>query len=210
MDLVSCYFFPYFYTNKTNSIMSIKGTKTEQNLLKAFAGESQARMRYDYFAKQAKKEGLEQISAIFEETALNEKEHAKRFFKFLEGGMVEITAAYPAGKIGTTLENLQASADGENEEWTELYPEFAKVAEEEGFKEVATAFKMIAKVEKAHEERYRTLYTNLEEGKVFKRGDKVVWKCRNCGFIHEAAAAPKMCPACLHPQSFFEIKETNY
>ncbi len=189
---------------------SLAGTKTEQNLLKSFAGESQARMRYNYFASQAKKEGLEQISAIFTETAENEKEHAKRFFKFLEGNMVEITATYPAGKIGTTLENLKASADGENEEWTELYPEFAKVAEEEGFKEVATAFKMIAKVEAAHENRFRTLYNNLEEGKVFKRGDKVVWKCRNCGFIHEGTVAPKMCPACLHPQSYFEIKETNY
>ncbi len=189
---------------------SLAGTKTEQNLLKSFAGESQARMRYNYFASQAKKEGLEQISAIFTETAENEKEHAKRFFKFLEGNMVEITATYPAGKIGTTLENLKASADGENEEWTELYPEFAKVAEEEGFKEVATAFKMIAKVEAAHEKRFRTLYNNLEEGKVFKRGDKVVWKCRNCGFIHEGTVAPKMCPACLHPQSYFEIKETNY
>ncbi|MFC2107234.1 rubrerythrin [Bacteroidota bacterium] len=190
--------------------MSIKGSKTEQNLLKAFAGESQARMRYDYFSKQAKKEGLEQISAIFEETALNEREHAKRFFKFLEGGMVEITAAYPAGKIGTTLENLQASADGENEEWTELYPTFADIAEEEGFKDVATAFRQIAKVEKAHEDRYRTLYNNLEEGKVFERQGKVVWKCRNCGFIHEAAKAPKLCPACLHPQAYFEIKESNY
>ncbi len=189
---------------------SLAGTKTEQNLLKAFAGESQARMRYDYFASQAKKEGLEQIAAIFAETALNEKEHAKRFFKFLEGSMVEITATYPAGKIGTTLENLKASADGENEEWTELYPEFAKVAEEEGFREVAAAFKMIAKVEEAHENRYRTLYENIEAGKVFKRGDKVVWKCRNCGFIHEGTVAPKMCPACLHPQSYFEIKEANY
>ncbi len=189
---------------------SLKGTLTEQNLLKAFAGESQARMRYDYFSKQAKKEGLEQISAIFAETALNEKEHAKRFFKFLEGGAVEITAAYPAGKIGTTSENLQASADGENEEWTELYPEFARIAEEEGFKEVAVAFKMIAKVEKAHEDRYRTLHNNLEEGKVFKRNGKVIWKCRNCGYIHESENAPKTCPACLHPQSYFEIKESNY
>lgn len=189
---------------------TLAGTKTEQNLLKAFAGESQARMRYDYFASQAKKEGLEQIAAIFAETALNEKEHAKRFFKFLEGNMVEITATYPAGKIGTTMENLKASAEGENEEWTGLYPEFAKVAAEEGFREVAAAFTMIAKVEKAHEERYRTLYTNLEEGKVFKRGDKVVWKCRNCGFIHEGTVAPNMCPACQHPQSYFEIKESNY
>ncbi|WP_319479460.1 rubrerythrin [uncultured Draconibacterium sp.] len=188
----------------------LAGTKTEQNLLKAFAGESQARMRYDYFAKQAKKEGLEQIAAIFEETALNEKEHAKRFFKFLEGNMVEITATYPAGKIGTTMENLKASADGENEEWTELYPEFAKVAEEEGFRDIAMAFKLIARVEEAHENRYRTLYNNLEEGKVFKRGDKVVWKCRNCGFIHEGTAAPKLCPACQHSQAYFEIKESNY
>ncbi|MEN8119512.1 MAG: rubrerythrin [Bacteroidota bacterium] len=189
---------------------SLKGTKTEQNLLKAFAGESQARMRYNYFAKQAKKEGLEQIAGIFEETAENEKEHAKRFFKFLEGGMVEITAAYPAGKIGTTLENLKASAEGENEEWTELYPEFAKIAEEEGFKEVAVAFKMIATVEKAHEERYTKLYNNLQEGKVFAKGDKIVWKCRNCGYLHEGKKAPDMCPACLHPQSYFEVKGYNY
>ncbi len=189
---------------------SLKGTKTEQNLLKAFAGESQARMRYDYFAKQAKKEGLEQISAIFAETALNEKEHAKRFFKFLEGGMVEITAAYPAGVIGTTMENLKAAADGENEEWTELYPMFADIAEQEGFKEVAVAFRMIAKVEKAHEERYRKLYQNLDEGKVFEREGVLVWKCRNCGYLHEGKKAPKTCPACLHPQSYFEIQETNY
>ncbi|RLD51105.1 MAG: rubrerythrin family protein [Bacteroidetes bacterium] len=189
---------------------SLKGTKTEQNLLKSFAGESQARMRYDYFAKQAKKEGLEQIAAIFDETALNEKEHAKRFFKFLEGNPVEITATYPAGKIGTTLENLKASAEGENEEWTELYPEFAKIAEKEGFKEVATAFKMIAKVEAEHEKRYRTLYNNLEEGHVFERKGKIYWKCRNCGYVHEGEKAPKLCPACLHPQSYFEIKETNY
>ncbi|NPA67919.1 MAG: rubrerythrin family protein [Chlorobi bacterium] len=189
---------------------SIKGTKTEQNLLKAFAGESQAKMRYEYFAKQAKKEGLEQIAAIFEETAVNEKAHAKRFFKFLEGGPVEITATYPAGKIGTTLENLKDAAEGENEEWVDLYPEFAKIAEEEGFNEIATAFKMIAKVEKEHEERYRKLYTNLEEGKVFERNGKIYWKCRNCGYVHEGEKAPKVCPACLHPQSYFEIKESNY
>ena len=189
---------------------SLKGTKTEQNLLKAFAGESQARMRYDYFAKQAKKEGLEQISAIFAETALNEKEHAKRFFKFLEGRMVEITATYPAGKIGTTLENLKASADGENEEWTELYPVFADIAEEEGFKDIANIFRQIAKVEKAHEERYRTLYNNLEDGRVFKRDGKIVWKCRNCGYLHEGKGAPKVCPACDHPQAYFEIMEQNY
>jgi len=189
---------------------SIKGTKTEQNLLKAFAGESQARMRYDYFSKQAKKEGLEQIAAIFEETSLNEKEHAKRFFKFLEGGMVEITASYPAGKIGTTLENMKAAADGESEEWTDLYPEFARIAEEEGFKEIAVAFKMISKVEKAHEDRFRQLYKNIEEGKVFEREGKSVWKCRNCGYLHEAAKAPQNCPACLHPQAYFELQATNY
>lgn len=189
---------------------SLQGTKTEQNLLKAFAGESQARMRYDYFAKQAKKEGLEQISAIFAETALNEKEHAKRFFKYLEGRMVEITAIYPAGKIGTTLENLKAAADGENEEWTELYPAFADIAEGEGFKDVANTFRQIAKVEKSHEERYRTLYNNLEDGRVFKRDEKLTWKCRNCGYLHEGKGAPKMCPACDHPQSYFEIMEKNY
>jgi len=189
---------------------SLKGTRTEQNLLKSFAGESQARMRYDYFAKQAKKEGLEQISGFFAETALNEKEHAKRFFKFLEGDMVEITATYPAGKIGTTLENLQAAAEGENEEWTQLYPEFAKVAEEEGFSEIASAYRMIAKVEKAHEERYRKLYKNLEEGKVFEKDGVVIWKCRNCGYIHEGKSAPKVCPACLHPQAYFELEAGNY
>lgn len=189
---------------------SLKGTETEKNLLKAFAGESQARMRYEYFAKQAKKEGLEQICAIFMETAVNETAHAKRFFKFLEGNMVEITATYPAGKIGTTLENLKASYEGEQEEWEDLYPEFARVAEEEGFKEVASAFKLIAKVEKAHEERYRTLYSNLEEGKVFEREDTVIWKCRNCGYIHEGKKALNNCPACQHPQAHFEIKESNY
>jgi rubrerythrin len=189
---------------------SIEGTRTEQNLLKAFAGESQARTRYDLFAVQARKEGLEQIAALFEETAINEREHANRFFKFLEGRMVEITAVYPAGKIGTTLENLEAAADGEHEEWSDLYPEFARIAEEEGFKEVASAFKIIAKVEIAHENRYRTLYRNLQEGKVFERDGVVTWKCRNCGYLHEGKKAPKNCPACLQPQSFFEIKEENY
>ena len=189
---------------------SLKGTKTEQNLLKAFAGESQARMRYDYFAKVAKQEGLEQISAIFSETSLNEKEHAKRFFKFLEGGMVEITASYPAGVIGDTMANLKASADGEHEEWTDLYPEFAKIADEEGFPEVSICFRMIAKVEKAHENRYRKLYDNLEKGLVFKKGDKVVWKCINCGYLHEGDSALVKCPACLHPQSYFEIFVENY
>ena len=188
----------------------LQGTQTEKNLLKSFAGESQARMRYDYFSKQAKKDGLEQISAIFAETALNEKEHAKRFFKFLQGRPVEITAIYPAGKIKTTLENLKDAAQGENEEWTQLYPEFAKTAKKEGFTEIATAFKMIAKVEKAHEERYRKLYNNLKSGKVFKRNGKITWKCNNCGYLHEGKQAPKICPACLHPQSYFQIKETNY
>ena len=189
---------------------SLKGTKTEQNLLKSFAGESQARMRYDYFAKQAKKEGLEQIAAIFTETADNEAQHAKRFFKFLEGGEVEITASYPAGKIGHTLENLKASAEGENEEWTALYPEFADIAEAEGFKEIATAWRMIARVEKSHEERFTKLYNNLNDGHVFERDGKVYWKCRNCGYVHQGEKAPKTCPACLHPQSYFEIKESNY
>lgn len=189
---------------------SIKGSKTEQNLLKAFAGESQARMRYDYFAKQAKKDGLEQISAIFEETSMNESAHAKRFFRFLEGGPLEITATYPAGIIGSTLENLKAAAEGETEEWEELYPEFARIAEEEGYKEVASAFKLIAKVEMAHAERYLKLYSNLEAGKVFEKDGKVIWKCRVCGYLHEGSKAPLNCPACLHPQSYFEIKESNY
>jgi rubrerythrin len=189
---------------------TLQGTRTEQNLLKAFAGESQARMRYDFYASQAKKDGLEQIAGIFLETSGNEREHAKRFFKFLEGRDLEITATYPAGKIGTTLENLKAAAEGETEEWTILYPEFAKVAEEEGFKEIATAFRMITKIEKAHSERYMKLYANLEAGKVFEREGVIVWKCRNCGYLHEGKKAPEVCPACLHPQSFFEIKDSNY
>jgi len=189
---------------------SIKGTKTEQNLLKAFAGESQARMRYGYFAKAARKEGLEQIAAIFEETAENERSHAKQFFNFLEGGMVEITASYPAGVIGSTLENLKAAATGENEEWTSIYPHFADVAEQEGFKKVATMFRLIAKIEKAHEARYAKLYNNLESGKVFEKDGKVVWKCRVCGFLHEGTKAPKNCPACNHPQAYFELQSENY
>ncbi len=189
---------------------SIKGTKTEQNLLKAFAGESQARNRYEMFAKIAKKEGYEQIAAIFQETADQEKEHAKRFFRFLEGGMLEITAAYPAGKEGTTFENLKAAAAGENEEWTELYPEFAKIAEEEGFKAVATAFKMIAKVEKHHEERYLKLANNIEDLVVFKKDGKVMWKCRNCGYVYESEKALETCPACLHPKAYMELNCDNY
>ncbi|PLX17429.1 MAG: rubrerythrin family protein [Candidatus Muiribacterium halophilum] len=189
---------------------SIKGTKTEKNLLKAFAGESQARMRYNYFASVARKEGYRQIEGIFTETADNEKEHAKRFFKFLEGGPAEITATYPAGKIGTTIENLQASADGENEEWTELYPEFAKIADEEGFPKVAVCFRKIAEVEKHHEERYRKLLENVKNGKVFKKDEKIQWKCRNCGYVHEGAEAVETCPACLHPQAHFEVLCDNF
>ena len=189
---------------------TLKGSKTEQNLLKSFAGESQARTRYDFFASVATKEGLEQIGAMFAETALNEKEHAKRFFKFLEGGAVEITAGYPAGKIGNTLENLKAAADGENEEWTKLYPTFAEIAEEEGFKDVAETYRAIAKVEQAHENRYRKLYANLEAGKVFVKDGKMIWKCRNCGYLHEGDKAPDVCPSCLHPQAFFELWCENY
>ncbi|NOR86714.1 MAG: rubrerythrin family protein [Bacteroidales bacterium] len=189
---------------------SIIGSQTEQNLLKAFAGESQARNRYEFFAKVAKKEGYEQIANIFQETANQEKEHAKRFFKFLEGGMTEITATYPAGIIGTTVENLKASAEGENEEWTELYPEFAKIAEEEGFKEIAVAFKMIAKVEAEHEKRFLKLLQNISEDKVFMKDGKVWWKCLNCGYIYESAKALETCPACLHPKSYMQIKEDNY
>jgi len=188
---------------------SIKGTRTEQNLLKSFAGESQAKNRYEFFAKVAKKEGYEQIAAIFQETADQEKEHAKRFFKFLEGGMVEITAMYPAGVIGTTPENLKAAAEGENEEWTELYPHFAEVAKEEGFAAVATAFKMIAKVEAEHEARYRKLLANIEQNKVFERDTKVNWVCRNCGYVFEAAKALETCPACLHSKAYMELKAEN-
>ena len=188
----------------------LKGTETEKNLLASFAGESQARNRYTYFAGVANKEGYRQIEAIFKETADNEKEHAKRFFKFLEGGGVEITAMYPAGVIGTTLENLKASAEGENEEHTKLYPAAAETAEKEGFKEIATAFTNIAKVEKEHEDRYRKLAANIEKGEVFKKDAKIRWKCRNCGYVHEGDAAPDKCPACLHPQAHFEIAAENY
>lgn len=189
---------------------SLAGTQTEKNLLKAFAGESQARNRYDFFAKVAMKEGLEQIAALFEETAMNERSHAKQFFKHLEGRPVEITATYPAGKIGTTLENLKAAADGEYEEWTDLYPESARIAEEEGFMRIALLFRSIVKIEKTHEERYRKLYQNLEEGKVFEREGKVVWKCRVCGFLHESTKPPLKCPVCEHPQAYFEIEAKNY
>lgn len=189
---------------------SLKGTKTEKNLLCAFAGESQARNRYTFFASAAKKEGYEQISAFFTETADNEKEHAKKFFKFLEGGMVEITASFPAGVIGSTADNLKAAADGELEEWKVAYPEFARIAKEEGFSEIAKCFKEIAVAEKAHEKRYRALLKNLKSGKVFEKDEAVVWKCRNCGYVFRGKTAPKECPACKHPQSYFEVKCENY
>ena len=188
----------------------LRGTNTEQNLLKAFAGESQARNRYTYYASAARKEGYEQIAALFEETADNEREHAKRFFKFLEGGSVEITATFPAGTIGTTLDNLKAAASGENEEWTELYPAFAAIAKEEGFSQIAVAFEMIAKVEKEHEARFKKLAANIDNNEVFKKNEKSRWKCRNCGYVHEGTSAPQKCPACLHEQRYFEIKESNY
>lgn len=189
---------------------SIKGTKTEKNLLASFAGESQARNRYTYFSKIAGKEGYVQISNIFLETAENEKEHAKRFFKFLEGGAVEITATYPAGVIGTTKENLLAAANGENEEWTKLYKEAGDVAKEEGFAEIAHTFYKISEVEKAHETRYRKLLKNVKEGKVFKKDGSVKWKCNNCGYIHEGEEAYKSCPSCQHPQAYFEVFVETY
>ncbi len=190
--------------------MSLKGTRTEKNLLVAFAGESQARNRYTFFAAQAKKEGYVQIASIFEETADQEKEHAKRFFKFLEGGDVEILAAYPAGRIGTTGENLLAAAEGERMEWGTLYPDFADVAQQEGFPEVAAAFEAILVAEKHHEKRYRDLAANIEAGRVFKREAKVVWRCRKCGFLHEGEEALELCPACIHPQAHFELLGENY
>ena len=188
----------------------LKGTKTEKNLLTAFAGESQARNRYTYFASQAKKEGYEQIAFIFEETANQEKEHAKRLFKFLEGGEVEISASFPAGVIGTTLENLKAAAAGENHEHTQMYPSFAKVAREEGFDAIAAVFEAIAVAEKQHEKRYNDLAANIEAGRVFKRDEEVVWRCRNCGYIHVGTEAPESCPACAHPQAYFELLGENY
>ena len=189
---------------------SLKGTRTEQNLLKAFAGESQARNRYEFFASVARKEGYEQIANIFMETSLQEKEHAKRFFKFLEGGGVEITAMYPAGIIGTTKENLKAAAEGEHEEWTDLYPAFAEIAKEEGFMDVAAAFKMIAKVETEHERRYLKLLQNLSEDKVFMKDGKVWWKCLNCGYVYESEKALENCPACQHSKAFMQMREENY
>jgi len=190
--------------------MELKGSQTEKNLLTAFAGESQARNRYTYFASQARKEGYMQISAIFEETANQEKEHAKREFKFLKGGEVEIAAAFPAGVIGSTSENLKAAAAGENYETTEMYPGFAKVAEEEGFSEIAQVFRDIAVAEARHRDRYLALEKNIAEGKVFKREKTVRWVCRNCGYVHEGAEAPEICPACAHPQSHYELEAANY
>ncbi|OQY18582.1 MAG: rubrerythrin family protein [Desulfobacteraceae bacterium 4572_35.1] len=189
---------------------SIKGTETEKNLLKSFAGESQARNRYTYFASIAKKEGYVQIAAIFEETASQEKEHAKRFFKFLEGGDLEITAMYPAGKLATTAENLLAAANGEQEEHTELYPAFAETARKEGFNEIAAAWDAISVAEKQHEKRYRVLLSNLEAGHVFKRDDVVTWRCRNCGYLHTGNTAVELCPACVHPQAHFELLGENW
>ena len=190
--------------------MELKGSQTEKNLLKAFAGESQARNRYTYFASVACKEGFRQIEAIFLETAENEKEHAKIFFNHLQGGDTEITAGYPAGKIGTTEENLLASAEGEKAEWGTIYPDFESIAKEEGFEEIAASFKEIAEVEEQHEKRYRKLLENVEEEKVFKKDAPVRWKCRNCGYVHEGAEAPEECPACKHAQSYYEILAENY
>jgi len=190
--------------------MDFKGSKTEKNLLTAFAGESQARNRYTYFASQAKKEGLVQMSFIFEETANQEKEHAKRFFKFLEGGEVEITGSFPAGVIGSTLENLKASAAGEHYEHTAMYPGFAKVAREEGFDTIAAVWEAISVAEKQHEKRYLDLAANIEADRVFKRDTEVVWRCRNCGYLHKGKEAPESCPACVHPQAHFELLGENY
>lgn len=189
---------------------SLKETETEKNLLKSFAGESQARNRYTYFAKQAKKEGYEKVKVIFEETANQEKEHAKRMFKFLEGGDLEITVTYPAGKIGTTVENLEASVMGEHEEYSILYPEFAKIADEEGFPEIATMYRNIANAEKHHKERYDDLLQLIKNNKMFKSEGKTMWRCLNCGYIHEGEQPPEKCPACLHPQAYFERLNNNW
>ena len=190
--------------------MELKGTQTEKNILAAFAGESQARNRYSYFASKAREDGYMQIAGIFEETANQEKEHAKRFFSLLKGGQLEIQATFPAGVIGTTAENLRAAARGEREEWTELYPHFAKVAREEGFGSVAAILEAVVVAEKQHEKRYLALLANVEAGTVFKKDRPVVWRCRNCGYIHEGEQAPKACPACAHPQAYFEILDENY
>lgn len=208
------YFAIVTYNINLNKIIvmakSVKGTQTEKNLLTSFAGESQARMRYTYFASVAKKEGYEQIAAIFTETADQEKEHAKRMFKWLEGGMVEITASYPAGVIGKTLDNLKAAAAGEHEEWSLDYPKFADIADEEGFPEIAMMYRAIAVAEKGHEERYAAFVKNIEEGKVFVKDEEITWQCRNCGYIHTGTEAPELCPACAHPKAHFEVKKENW
>jgi len=190
--------------------MELKGSRTEKNLMVAFAGESQARNRYTYFASQAKKQGLVQIADIFAETADQEKEHAKRLFKFMTGGEAEMTAAFPFGTIGETQDNLKEAATGENHEWTSMYPGFAEVAREEGFDEIAAVLESIAVAEKQHEKRYLALAANIEEGKVFKKDAPVVWRCRNCGYLHEGAEAPLVCPACAHPQAHFEVLAENW
>lgn len=189
---------------------SIKGTRTEKNLLTSFAGESQARMRYNYFASKAKKDGFEKIAVIFEETANQEKEHAKRMFKFLEGGNTEITATYPAGMISDTLANLKAAAAGEHEEWTEAYPEFARIADEEGFADIAEMYRRIAIAEKHHEERYNAFIKDLENSGMFAKDREVTWRCLNCGYIHTGKEAPEKCPACEHPQAYFEVLNSNW
>lgn len=191
-------------------MISVKGTETEKNLLKAFAGESQARNRYNFFSKVAKEEGYIQIASIFDETAYNEQMHGKRFFSFLEGGNLEITASYPAGKIGTTVENLIEAAAGENDEWTNLYPSFAAKAREEGFENIALVWEHVVIAERQHEKRYLELLRNIQEGKVFKRGQEVVWKCHRCGYLHKGLEAPLKCPACAHPQSYFELLAENW
>jgi rubrerythrin len=196
--------------NKKEITMSIKGTKTEKNLLLSFAGESQAKNRYTFFSKQAKKEGYEQIAAFFMETALQEEQHAKLFFKRLEGGMAEITASFPAGVIGTTKENLLAAAEGEHDEWANGYPTFAKIADEEGFPEIANKFRMVAKVEQRHEERYRKLLQNMEKDEVYYSQEEQCWICRNCGFRFKGKNAPEKCPCCDHPQAYFEKEAINY
>jgi rubrerythrin len=190
--------------------MEFKGSRTEKNLLTAFAGESQARTRYTFFASAAKNEGYEQISAIFTETSDNEKEHAQLFFKHLNGGIVEITAAYPAGVIGSTAENLLTAAEGEKLEWGTLYPDFAEIAEKEGFPDVARTFRMVAKVEAYHERRYRKLLTSVQQGNVFKKDKPVMWKCRNCGYVFEGKKAPEKCPVCQHPKNYYEVWTENY
>ncbi len=191
-------------------MMELKGSKTERNLLTAFAGESQARNRYTYFASEARKENYMQIADIFEETANQEKEHAKRFFKFLKGGDMEIQAGFPAGVIGSTAQNLSAAAAGEHYEWTEMYPSFSKIAKDEGFEEIAKVFSAISIAEKQHEKRYVGLFANVETGKVFKKEKPVVWRCRNCGYLHQGKEAPSLCPACNHPQAYFELLAENW